>query len=89
VKLVVDLGSGGGMDVFLASKMAGPEGRAIGIDITPAMTERAQTNAKAGGYGLCKRLKSATRDRRPSEKFLSTHGRATDLKLDRLHTMQT
>lgn len=49
-EVVVDLGSGGGMDVFLASKMVGPEGRAIGIDITPAMIERARANATAGDY---------------------------------------
>jgi arsenite methyltransferase len=49
-EVVVDLGSGGGLDVFLASKMVGPEGRAIGIDMTPAMIERAQNNAKASGY---------------------------------------
>ena len=49
-EVVVDLGSGGGLDVFLASKMIGPEGRAIGIDMTPAMIERARANADAGGY---------------------------------------
>ncbi len=49
-EVVVDLGSGGGLDVFLASKMVGPEGRAIGIDMTPPMLERARANAKAGGY---------------------------------------
>jgi len=49
-EVVVDLGSGGGLDVFLASKMVRPSGRAIGIDMTPAMIERARTNAKAGGY---------------------------------------
>ena len=49
-EVVVDLGSGGGLDVFLASKMVGPEGRAIGIDMTAAMLERARANAKAGGY---------------------------------------
>jgi arsenite methyltransferase len=49
-EIVVDLGSGGGLDVFLASKMVGPEGRAIGIDMTPAMIERARANATAGGY---------------------------------------
>lgn len=36
--------------MFLAAKMVGPEGRAIGIDMTPAMIERARANAKAGGY---------------------------------------
>ena len=49
-EVVVDLGSGGGLDVFLAAKMVGPEGRAIGIDMTPAMIERARANAVAGGY---------------------------------------
>jgi SAM-dependent methyltransferase len=49
-EVVVDLGSGGGLDVFLASKQVGPKGRAIGIDMTPAMVERARANAKAGGY---------------------------------------
>jgi arsenite methyltransferase len=49
-EVVVDLGSGGGLDVFLAAKMAGPEGRAIGIDMTPSMIKRARVNAKAGGY---------------------------------------
>lgn len=49
-EVVVDLGSGGGLDVFLAAKMVGPQGRAIGIDMTPAMIERAQANAASGGY---------------------------------------
>jgi arsenite methyltransferase len=49
-EVVVDLGSGGGLDVFLAAKMIGSQGRAIGIDMTPAMIERARVNAEAGGY---------------------------------------
>ncbi len=49
-EVVVDLGSGGGLDVFLAAKMVGPKGRAIGIDMTPAMIERARANAASGGY---------------------------------------
>src|SRR5665213_3522390 len=49
-EVVVDLGSGGGLDVFLAAKMVGPTGRAIGIDMTRAMIERARANAQAGGY---------------------------------------
>jgi arsenite methyltransferase len=49
-EVVVDLGSGGGLDVFLAAKMVGPAGRAIGIDMTPAMIERARANAASGGY---------------------------------------
>jgi SAM-dependent methyltransferase len=46
---VVDLGSGGGLDVFLAAKKVGPTGKAIGIDMTPEMLERARANAKHQG----------------------------------------
>jgi SAM-dependent methyltransferase len=49
-EVIVDLGSGGGLDVFLASELVGPKGRAIGIDMTPAMIDRARANALAGGY---------------------------------------
>jgi arsenite methyltransferase len=49
-EVVVDLGSGGGLDVFLAAKMVGPNGRAIGIDMTTSMIERARASAQAGGY---------------------------------------
>jgi Methylase involved in ubiquinone/menaquinone biosynthesis len=49
-EVVVDLGSGGGLDVFLAAKMVGPTGRAIGIDMTTAMIERARANAQTGRY---------------------------------------
>lgn len=48
-EVVVDLGSGGGLDVFLAAQKVGPEGRAIGIDMTPEMIERARTNAVKSG----------------------------------------
>ncbi|VTR95203.1 sam-dependent methyltransferase : Methylase involved in ubiquinone/menaquinone biosynthesis OS=Terriglobus roseus (strain DSM 18391 / NRRL B-41598 / KBS 63) GN=Terro_0051 PE=4 SV=1: Methyltransf_31 [Gemmata massiliana] len=48
-EVVVDLGSGGGIDVFLAAKKVGPAGRAIGIDMTPEMIERARTNATRAG----------------------------------------
>ena len=47
---VLDLGCGGGLDVFLAAKKVGPTGRVIGIDMTTAMIERARANAIAGGY---------------------------------------
>ncbi len=49
-EVVVDLGSGGGLDVFLSSKQVGPTGKAIGIDMTPSMIERAKANAEKGGY---------------------------------------
>jgi len=44
-EIVVDLGSGGGLDVFLAAKKVGPSGKAIGIDMTPEMIQRARKNA--------------------------------------------
>jgi SAM-dependent methyltransferase len=47
---VLDLGSGGGFDAFLAAKRVGSDGRVIGVDMTPDMIERARANAKAGGY---------------------------------------
>lgn len=48
---VVDLGSGGGLDVFLAAAKVGPTGRAIGIDMTPEMIELARRNASHGPDG--------------------------------------
>jgi SAM-dependent methyltransferase len=48
-EVIVDLGSGGGLDVFLAAQRVGPTGRAIGIDMTPAMIDRARRNAQEGG----------------------------------------
>jgi SAM-dependent methyltransferase len=48
-EVVVDLGSGGGLDVFLAAKKVGPAGKAIGIDMTPAMIDRARRGAAEGG----------------------------------------
>lgn len=47
---VLDLGSGAGMDCFLASERIGPTGTVIGVDMTPEMLERARANAEAGGY---------------------------------------
>lgn len=49
-EVVVDLGSGGGLDVFLASGRVGKTGKAIGIDMTPSMIERAKASAAKGGY---------------------------------------
>ena len=43
---VLDLGSGGGIDVFLASRKVGPRGKVIGLDMTPAMVRRANANAR-------------------------------------------
>jgi SAM-dependent methyltransferase len=47
---VVDLGSGGGIDCFLASRRVGPGGRVIGVDMTPEMIDRARAAARNGGF---------------------------------------
>ena len=47
---VLDLGSGAGFDCFLASKIVGPQGKVIGVDMTAEMVARARANADHGGY---------------------------------------
>ena len=47
---VLDLGSGGGFDCFLAAKQTGSAGRIIGIDMTPDMLSKARANAARGAY---------------------------------------
>jgi SAM-dependent methyltransferase len=46
---VADLGSGGGLDAFLAAPKVGPNGRVIGVDMTPEMISRARENAERDG----------------------------------------
>jgi arsenite methyltransferase len=48
--VVVDLGSGGGIDAFLASKRVGPSGKVFGVDATPEMIFRARKTAKDNGF---------------------------------------
>src|SRR5579871_6593986 len=50
-EVVVDLGCGGGLDVFLAATKVGPTGKVIGIDMTPQMLELARRNAARGVDG--------------------------------------
>ena len=47
---VLDLGSGGGIDVFLAAKEVGPQGKVIGIDMTQTMIDKAQSLVATHGY---------------------------------------
>jgi arsenite methyltransferase len=47
---VLDLGSGGGFDCFLAAKRVGKSGRVIGVDMTPEMIDKARENAQRGKY---------------------------------------
>ena len=46
-EIVVDIGSGGGLDAFMAAQKVSPGGRVIGVDMTPEMLERARANAKS------------------------------------------
>jgi SAM-dependent methyltransferase len=61
---VVDLGCGGGLDVFLAAQKVGPAGRAIGIDMTPEMLQLARRNAAQSGVTNAE-FHQATIDRLP------------------------
>ena len=49
--VVLDLGSGAGVDAFVARRSVGERGRVIGVDMTDTMIERARTNAAKLGYG--------------------------------------
>ena len=49
-EVVLDLGSGGGIDVFLAANKVGEDGKVIGVDMTPEMIETAVKNAEEGNY---------------------------------------
>ena len=50
-EVVLDLGSGGGLDCFLAASKVGDRGRVIGVDMTPQMVRLARKNAAEGGHG--------------------------------------
>ena len=47
---VLDLGSGGGIDVFMAAKKVGAKGKAIGIDMTEEMVRKARSTVLEYGY---------------------------------------
>lgn len=49
-EVVLDLGAGGGFDVFLAAKQVGPKGKVYGVDMTPEMISNARESASINGY---------------------------------------
>jgi SAM-dependent methyltransferase len=49
-EVVLDLGSGGGFDCFLASEKVGAKGKVIGVDMTAEMLDKSRENARNGGY---------------------------------------
>jgi SAM-dependent methyltransferase len=50
-EVVLDLGAGAGFDSFLAARQVGPSGKVIGVDMTPAMLEKARLNCGKAGFG--------------------------------------
>ncbi|HXZ43229.1 MAG TPA: methyltransferase domain-containing protein, partial [archaeon] len=48
-QVVLDIGSGAGIDCFIAAEKVGPTGKVIGLDMTPEMIERARQNARDAG----------------------------------------
>lgn len=60
--VVLDLGSGGGIDTFLAAEAVGPEGKAIGLDITPEMVTKAQEHARLMGISNVEFRRGAMED---------------------------
>lgn len=49
-EVVLDLGSGAGFDCFLAASRVGPQGKVIGVDMTPEMLDKARENVRQGNY---------------------------------------
>lgn len=49
-EIVLDLGSGAGFDCFIAARKVGMSGKVIGVDMTPAMVEKARENGRKGSY---------------------------------------
>jgi len=47
---VLDLGSGAGVDCFLAARRVGPKGHVVGVDMTDAMLDKARENARRSGF---------------------------------------
>jgi len=58
-EVVLDLGSGGGIDVLLSARRVGPSGKAYGLDMTPAMLDLARRNAAAAGASNVEFLEGA------------------------------
>jgi SAM-dependent methyltransferase len=64
---VLDVGCGAGMDLLLAARRTGSTGRAIGVDITPAMIERAKSAALKAGLWQTIEIRRGTAEELPVE----------------------
>ena len=67
MKSLVDLGSGAGIDAFLASKLLGKEGKVIGIEMTDEMLEKARNISIANNYKNIEFRKGDIEERIPIE----------------------
>ena len=67
--VVIDVGSGAGFDSLIASRLVGPQGRVVGIDMTEAMIEKAQAGAKSVGAKNVEFLRGLADDLPLSEDF--------------------
>jgi SAM-dependent methyltransferase len=61
-EIVLDLGSGGGLDVLLSARRVGPTGRVYGLDMTDEMLSLARSNAREAGVGNAEFLKGQMED---------------------------
>lgn len=69
---VLDLGSGGGLDVLLSARRVGPRGRVIGVDMTPEMIGLGRRHAADAGLTNAEFRLGAVEDLRPSRTAPST-----------------
>ena len=63
-EVVLDLGSGGGIDVLLSARRVGPTGKAYGLDMTPEMLALARANQRKAGVDNVEFLKGRSRPSR-------------------------
>ncbi|NIO07358.1 MAG: methyltransferase domain-containing protein [Deltaproteobacteria bacterium] len=64
---VLDIGCGAGMDLLIAARRTGPKGKAIGVDMTPAMRERAKAAAIKAGLWQNVDIRPGTAEALPAE----------------------
>lgn len=64
---VLDIGCGAGMDLLLAAKRTGAKGKAIGVDMTAGMRERAAESARKAGYADIVEVRAGTAEELPVE----------------------
>ena len=65
-QIVVDIGSGAGIDVFLAANKVKDSGKVFGIDMTDEMLEKARNNAKQSGFTNVEFKKASSRGSSPN-----------------------